>query len=310
MQSQKSSLSNTLYVAYRKIRFLAKNGSLFSLSKPGTYRNVEVPKGTFRIIALNSSMLFLAGYLIVYLLNLFVIGFTAVLFNIPVIVHYYDVDFLIRGVDWTPDSVSGVFSSGPIAMLVLSLFLIILYKNVETETGIMRLLLLWMIFHALTRFFGEILVGAIMSKGFGFVILYMFVMDTGKVILTISGFVAMFATGLLITRMSLYTANIYFNDLLKAFRFKFIVSQFILPFLVGNLVIFLIKLPKSSYFDTSLNISMVLFLIPLMMRSIGLEDFYFDEEPRSKIKLNVILPVTVIIALILFRVIFGFGVRL
>lgn len=300
---------NRLYTAYRKIRFLAKRGSLFSLSRPQGSGRIYIPKRVFKTITLNSLLLFLIAYLIVYVLNLFITGYAAIIFNIPVLVYYYDVDYLIRGIDWTPDSVSGVFSSGPIVMFALSLFLLILYKSVETETGILRLLLLWMIFHSLTRFFGEILVGAIFNKGFGFVILYMFLMDTGKVILTILGFMAMFTVGLAIARLSLYSANIYFNDLLRNYRLKFILYQFIFPFLMGNIVILLIKIPQVSYFDIALNASMVLFLIPVVMRSFTFEDFYFDEDQRT-VKTNMVLPVAALLLLFLFRLVLGIGVRL
>jgi hypothetical protein len=309
MQNRHFSKGNRFYIAYRKIRFLAKRGSLFSSSKPRTNTGTEIPKGTFRTISITSLLLFLIAYLVIYVLNLFITGFTAIIFDIPVIVYYYDVDYLIRGMDWTPDSVSGVFSSGPLAMLVLSILFLLLYKSVETETGILRLLLLWMIFHALTRLFGEILVGALMGKGFGFVILYLFVMDTEKVILTLVGFVAMFTTGLLMARLSLYSANTYFNDLLGNYRFKFILTQFIFPFIIGNIVIALIKIPEFSYFDVALNATMIFFLLPILVRSIGMKDFYFDEDPR-KIKLKMVIPITAVSLLFLFRLILGFGVRL
>ncbi len=309
MLRQPRSERNRFYSAYRKLRFLAKRGSLLPMPKQQAASSLVIPFGTFKLITLNSLMLFLTAYLIIYVLNLFITGFAALLFDIPVVIYYNDVDYLIRGIDWTPDSVSGVFSSGPIAMFVLSLFLLILYKSVETETGILRLLVLWMIFHALTRFFGEVLVGAIFNKGFGFVILYMFVMDTGKVVLTIMGFVAMFTTGLFLTRFSLYTANIYFNDLIKAYRTKFLTSQFILPFVIGNILILLVKIPDINYFDIVLNASMILFLVPVLLRSVGLEDFYFDEEPR-KIRMMTILPLTTVLLMIAFRLILGMGIRL
>lgn len=297
------------YMAYRKIRFLAKRGSLFSWSKSKVSRQTAIPASTFRRITLNSSLLFLIAYLIIYTLNLLITGFTALLFDIPVIIYYYDVDYLIRGIDWTHDSVSGVFSSGPLAMFVLSAFLLILYKSVEAESGILRLLVLWMLFHALTRFAGEILVGAVAGKGFGFVILYMFIMDTGKVILTILMLVAMFTAGLFMSRLSLYSANIYFNDLLRIYRNRFIVSQFIIPFLIGNIMIMLIKLPHFNLFDAAVNGSMILFLIAIAVRSMSFEDFYFDDEPR-KIDRMTILPLVTILLLLSFRIILGFGIRL
>jgi hypothetical protein len=263
----------------------------------------------FRTIAFNSFFYFLLAYVAVNTINLFVTGFTALAFNIPVIVYYFDVDYLIRGIDWTPDSVSGVFSSGPIAMLVLSFFLFILYRSVEMETGSLRLLVLWMIFHTLTRLLGEILAGALFNTGFGFVILYMFVMDTGKVILTIFGFVALFVSGLAITRLALYSANTYFNDLLAAFRTRFLYYQFIVPFLLGNALIFLVKIPNINYFDVTVNASMILMIIPVIVRSFGMSDFYFDQDPRES-RVNWKLPAAALAAMILFRVVLGIGIRL
>jgi hypothetical protein len=270
---------------------------------------LTIDGGTFSLILFNSFFLFLIAYLFIYLLNLFITGFTAVVYNIPVVLYYHDVDYLIRGTDWTSDSVAGVFSSGPLFMLVLSVFLLILYTAVITETGILRLLLLWMIYHALTRIFGEILVGAFMGKGFGYVILYLFVMDTGKLILTIFGFVAMFLIGLFIARPVLFSANIYFNDLQKPFRMQFIFCQFIIPYLLGNIAIFLVKLPEINKFDIALNATMILFFIPLLIRGANFRNLYFDEDPRN-LKVKLILPAAAVILLALFRILFGIGIRL
>jgi hypothetical protein len=57
------------------------------------------------------------------------------------------------------------------------------------------------------------------------------------------------------------------------------------------------------------NASMILFLIPVYLRSTGVEDLYFDQEPR-KIRLNLALPLVTVIMVLLFRVILGIGVRL
>ena len=298
-----------IYKVYRKVRYLAGRGTLFTFSRRQGAVNFRIPEGTFRIMTLNSLVLFLLAYLVIYSLTLFATGYAALLFNIPVKLYYYDVDYLIRGIDWTSDSVSGVFSSGPIAMLVLSIFMIILFKAVETERGILRLLLFWIIFHALTRFFGEILVGAILNKGFGFVILYMFLMDTGKVVLTITSFVAMFTAGLLMTRFALYTSNTYFNDLLRPYRGKFLFCQLLLPFLAGNLIISMIKSPVINTFDIFLNLSAGIFLAAVIVRSIATEDLYFDQEERKAKPVWTLTGIT-LLAAILFRVVFGIGIRL
>jgi hypothetical protein len=94
MLKQQFSKGNRFYIAYRRIRYLAKTGSLFTLTKPGTGEKIEFTKGTFNIISINSCLFFLIAYLIVYLLNLFITGYTAILFNIPVVIYYHNVDFL------------------------------------------------------------------------------------------------------------------------------------------------------------------------------------------------------------------------
>ena len=134
-------------------------------------------------------------------------------------------------------------------------------------------------------------------------------MDTEKLMLTIGAFVSMFTIGLFIARQIMFSANIYFNNLRKAYRPRFILYQFFLPFFAGDFFIFLIKLPKVKIFDISVNLTMILLLIPLMVISIGMEDLYFDEEPR-KIKLSVMLPLATLLIFVFFRIIFGFGIRL
>ena len=258
---------------------------------------------------MNSFFMFMLAYLVVYLLNLFITAFTATLFDIPTVVYYDRVDFLIRGIDWTTDMVTGVFSVGVVAMFVLALLLLILYATVATETGILRLLVLWMIYHALTRFFGSIMVGALMGKEFGHVLLYMYVTDTPKVILSILVFVIMFTAGLLLFQLFLFSANTYFNDLRRSYRFRFLFNQFFIPFLLGNFFILLLKAPKFSYFDSSLNISGILIMIPLFVRSVSFHDMYFDEEPRT-IRIRAQWIAVTIVFLVLFRIVFGIGVRL
>ena len=304
-----NSYNNKYYRAYRKIRFVSRKGSLFTIPALSNSGQTDFPASTFRIISLNSFFLFLLAYLTVYLLELFITGVASLISNIPCIVYYHGVDFIIRGKDWTMDSINIVFSSGPLIMAILAITFAIVYIAVATETGMLRLFLIWVLFHSITRCMGEILVGAITNQGFGYVIIYAFMMDTEKLMLTIGAFVSMFTIGLFIARQIMFSANIYFNNLRKAYRPRFILYQFFLPFFAGDFFIFLIKLPKVKIFDISVNLTMILLLIPLMVISIGMEDLYFDEEPR-KIKLSVMLPLATLLIFVFFRIIFGFGIRL
>jgi hypothetical protein len=297
-----------IYKSYRKLRFLARKGTLLSIKEKETAGFSELSGSASWIMSLNSLALFLLAYLFVFQLNLLITGMAAIANHIPVVLYYYGPDFLIRGRDWTVDSINIVFSSGPLFMLILSAILVILYIMVSTETGILRLFLLWAFYHAVTRTFGELLVGAVMSKGFGFVIIYLFIMDTGKLILTILAFLVLFTIGIIMAKQAFFSANIYLGLLRSSVSGKFVTHQFFVPFLLGNLLMVVVKLPDFNVFEMSVNATMVLLLIPLILKSKGMEDLYFDEDPRI-IRLNIPILIVTIIAIALFRVIMAVGIR-
>lgn len=239
----------------------------------------------------------------------FVTAISASAFDIKAIIFYYGVDYLIRGNDWTSDAVSAVFSSGPLISLFFAILLFILYYNVISETGLLRLFVLWCFCHLIINFFGNMLVGAILNEGFGYVIMYQFVMDTGKMIITLFSILCLFLIGLFMTRLFLYSGNIYFNVLNVHNRLKFVFSQFLFPVIIGNIIILLVKIPEVKLFETLLNGCALLLILPVIFRTINIQDLYFDEEPR-KVKLARYYILITLLVMIGFRVGLAFGIRI
>jgi hypothetical protein len=301
-----------IYRSYRRMRFLVRRGTLFTL--PG--QNVDMagtmtmfPKFTFRIIMLNSLVIFLMSYFVVYFMTLLVTAISASAFEINTVIFYYNIDYLIRGDEWTSDAVSAVFASGPLFSVFFAILLFILYFNVASETGLLRLAVLWAFCHLVINFFGSMLVGSILNEGFGYVIMYMFVMDTGKMIITLFAFICLFLIGLFTTRLFLFSANSYFNVLNRYNRMKFVLSQFLVPFLLGNIIIFLFKLPEIRLFDILLNASTLLIILPVIFRSVTIQDMFFDEDPR-KVKLAGYFILVTVLVMITFRVGLTIGLRI
>jgi hypothetical protein len=263
----------------------------------------------FLPIAINSTAFFLIAYILIFCLTKFTTALSASVFDIPTIIHTSQIDFIVRGSDWTSDSVKVVFSTAPLVSLLVSMLLWILYTQVIEESGMLRLLLAWMILHGIIFFLGEILIGALFSQGFGYVIMYMFFMDTGKMILTLTALIGMVTAGILISKQLLFTANIYFNDLPAKQAPAFVLYQFIIPFFAGNMILFLVKLPDVLIYDISVNMTMLFILFPFFLRSGMIQEFYFDEDPR-KIRMSKTIILSAAAILLLFRIVFGFGVRL
>ena len=261
------------------------------------------------IIWINSTALFLVAYLVIASFVGLASVIAASAFDISGELFYNQIYFHIRSQDWTSDAVKGVFSTGPLLALLVGLLLWILYSKVEEETGILKLFVLWMVMHCMVFFFGDMMMGALFSKGFGYVIMYFYFMDTGKMIITLFALVSLFTLGLFMTRQTLYTANTYMNVLQAAQTRKFVLFQFILPFLAGNIIIALFKLPGITLFEVFLNGSMIILLLPIFIRAGMMQDLFFEEEPIS-IKIYRITIGIALILLILYRTVLGFGIRI
>ncbi|MFC2101373.1 hypothetical protein ACFLS7_00085 [Bacteroidota bacterium] len=260
------------------------------------------------VIILNSTVLFLIAYILIFSLTSLFTGISASVFDIPTRVYYNQILFFIASNDWTSDAVKAIFSTGPILSLIMGILLWILYSKVNEETGILKLLVAWMMAHCIVFFFGDIMMGALFTKGFGYVIMYLYFMDTGKMILTLFAFTAMFTLGLFMARGLLYTANTYVTVLRGDKAGQFTLFQYLIPYVIGNIIIYLVKLPDISLYEIFLNASLILFLVPIIIRSDMLQDLYFEEEPK-KIKVYWISLCIVLVMLPLFRIIFGIGIR-
>jgi hypothetical protein len=296
-----------LYRSFRKIRFLLRRRSLFT--DPARYPlQSDLTGNLSAIIFINSLAIYILAYIAVFTTNLFVTGIAALANHIPVILYFHGAEFLIRGKDWTVDAINIVFSGGVLFMLILSAILAVLYLKFSHQNTMIRIFILWAFYHAVTRTLGEILVGALMNKGFGFVILYLFIMDTGKLLLTIITILALFVIGIMFARQSLFSANVYLNMLKSRDCKRFIERQFIWPFFAGMGVLVLIRLPHIDIYEIFINGVTILLLIPIYLKGFGIEDLYFDEEPR-KIRFGILLPALLLLTVATFRIVFGIGVR-
>jgi len=260
------------------------------------------------IISLNSTVLFLIAYMLVFMFTSIATAISASAFEITTEIQYSQILYYIRSYDWTSDAVKTIFSTGPILSLILGILLWILYTKVSEETGILKLLVVWMFIHCILFFFGDMMMGALFSKGFGYVIMYLYFMDTGKMIITLFAISTMFTLGLIVARPLLFTANTYLNVLPGNQARRFSLVQYIIPFVAGNIIIGLVKLPGISLYEIFLNASIILFLIPIYIRAGMMQDLFFEEEPKM-IKIYWKNLGIALVMLVLIRIVFGIGLR-
>lgn len=270
--------SNTLKKWFRWIGNIAEN---------------KEKRKPFLIIAGNALVMFLLSYLLVYIIAQTITVFVALNFDYRVILFYHKIYYAIDANDWSADSVKILFSIPPVTGLVLGIGSILIYNSVQSEGGLLKLFFLWMFIHGMNMFFGSLLIGTLLNKGFGWVIAYLYYMDTGKMVFSIMSIFALGAIGGFISKSFLISGNSYFNYLNRENRKFLLMSQVILPALFGTLILILLKIPNNFYYTTSdealyesLKLgAIILVLIPVIMSFRSYHEIYFDEEPR-KIRLK------------------------
>lgn len=262
----------------------------------------------FFVISVNSLVLFLLSYMVIYVLSQLITVWVATTFDYKTILYYYKIYYDIESSAWNADSVKILYSIMPLNGILLGTIFIILFSTFRNEPGNFKLFFLWGFVHGMVMFFGSLLMGTLLNKDFGWVIAYMYYRDTGKMIFSIISIFALVAIGGVIAKSFLISGNAYFNFIDKKNRKFMLTGQVIFPIITGTIILALIKIPNEFYYGTVdemyyefLKLStLVILVIPLIVAFRSYDETYFDEEPR-KIFLNWKALVVTVVIIIAFR---------
>jgi len=261
------------------------------------------------VITLNSTVLFLLSYFTLYLIYQAVTVIAGSLFDYPVILYYYEVYFNISPEKWYNDSVKTIFSAGPLILFILAIISFIIYSNLKELTGNFKIFFLWSFLHGTNMLFGALLVGTLFDTGVGYVISWMYIMDTGKVLYsTISIFMLVIA-GLISVKPFLFSGNHYFNFLSKENRTFLIKFQVIMPFLAGNVIIFLIRYPHFMFYETFTCLVMIISMLGIVFTYHNFHELYFDEDEKM-IRFDWLFLFFLLGIILFYRGILQLGIRL
>lgn len=263
---------------------------------------------SFFVISINSLVLFLFSYLVIFIIGQFITIWVASTFDYKTILYYYKIYYDIESHAWNSDSVKILFSILPLSGILLGTVFLILYSLFRNEPGNLKLFFLWGFVHGMVMFFGALLMGTLLNKDFGWVIAYLYYRDTGKMIFSIISIFALIAIGGLIAKSFLISGNAYYNFIDKRNRQFFLSSQIILPAILGSVVLAFLKIPDRFYFGTVDEMyyeflklfTLMLLIVPLFISFKTYNEIYFDEEPR-RISLNWKFLIIAIALILIFR---------
>ncbi len=267
-------------------------------------------KEKYWIVTFNSVVYFLLAYYSVILLtNIFslilarIYGFTGVL-------YYFGFLLNITEEQWTDDLVFIIFFFGISFSLLIGIFSERIYRRVIKSTSHDKMFFLWAYFISFTYFFGNIIVGVVYYFGIGVVFNYFSVPLMIKILFAAIAFSALIIIGRHSVRNVILSLNPYFNEIQEPDLVKYLNIQILYPALIGNAIIFLLKMPHHNLFSFyDIYTFLCIFIIILTIyaaRNYGLP-IKFKRTNNSFILQKTPL-ILVILIIVLIRIVFVLGI--
>lgn len=266
-----------------------------------TFRN-------FSIIFFNSLSYFVIAFIFMYMLGQFSTAIAGMQFEYTSIIYYYKLIYAIDPGAWTSDAVKLLFSMAPVISIFFGIMALLIFIQVYDNLAHFKIFFLWCFAYGIIWSFGAMLAGTILDKGVGYVIMYFYFMDTGKLIISLFALTMVLISATLTAKWFLFSANSYFNQLNEHNRVFFIFSHVLFPLLAGTAIMILVKLPKITYYELFVLLTGLIFAIPILLRAPSFPTFYFDEFPIT-IRLDKGAIISAIVLLAAFRLILQFGIR-
>ncbi len=271
------------------------------------FKKSKTLRGEFTSITINATALFVLSYLFIFFFSMLASAIASTIFDFSSIIYYYNVYFFIRSDEWYADAVKVIFSSGPVVALFLGTLLLIIFSYIREDKGIFKMFYFWGFLHGYSFFFGGLLTGTLFSRGFGHVIIWSYIMDTGKLVYSFISVAVLITIGLLSTKSFLISANSYYTNINKKNSTPFIFAQVVMPFILGTIILTLIRLPKIDEYFIFVTLTLLLVIIPILANYRFYPVLYFEEE-KITIKTNLKLFISTIIIIVLFRIILAIGI--
>ena len=296
------------------------------------------------ITLVNSLVLYLLAYLVVYLFFNIITFIRGTDFGMHARLVYWEIDWVTDWISgygfnaWNEASVKNVFCIGPFSSLIISIIVALYYIFRSRKNDLTSLFCLWVILHSLNMFFGSVITGIITtinynydnqflkvisdtlfftkehlysSWGMGWVFDYLYYSKKLKLFIFIVCFLITIVIGFFSAKFFLTSSQSTILVKNSKNRKSLITYQVVLPWALGTIFLLLFKFPHDIRFDMYFYFTILLFIIPAYInvrrnpRMLNNIEIDEREKAMSISKINIIL---LIIAYLAFRIFFTDGI--
>jgi len=239
----------------------------------------------------NSTVIFLITYIIAYLTYQFTVIIVASFFGIDSVLYYYELMFPIGNFSslWTAFNIILITISGPLVSLIMGMVYYRFFMPKEGFSPLAKLFFLWLSFHSFNMFFGAYVAGVITDQGFGYVVNWLYLRFIVKFAIAMISLFILMVIGYHATRSLLETAN-SLQRISRENRAYFILTQALVPWLIGSIILLLIKIPNKDpqheniiVYDLIIITTLVFTIIPTFFnRKAKPDSLRFKSKKRMK----------------------------
>jgi hypothetical protein len=207
---------------------------------------------------MHSTAYFILAFMFIYIVYQVVTILVASSYQIPVIWYYYRLKFPLYTYSplYTRAALVFIFSSGPIMSLMLAFVFLKMFFTTHPFFKRFQLFYLWGFICGSNMFFGAYIAGFFTRTEFIYTSEWLFMsrmFDVEEIFFTVISFVVMLVIGRILTPLFLVSSGSV-TLISPENRQVFIITQVVLPWLAGILILFLITLPT--------------FYVPLIIKTI------------------------------------------
>jgi hypothetical protein len=198
------------------------------------------------MISINSTIMYLIAFVIMYIVYQMAVIFTANNFGISGVLYYYQVFWPIGNSSplWFPYyKIILITGSGPFVSLIFGIIFFRIFVP-RLKNPIAKLFFLWVALHGLNFFFGGFVAGVTTSDGFGYVALWMRMNIVFRILFSMIALFGLAAFGYHSTRYFLETA-LSPSFLKSEKRIQFMTFHALIPSILGAIIIILLRMPNN-----------------------------------------------------------------
>jgi hypothetical protein len=298
--NQGPSLGQRLLDISRTEEEAAKNTPLFS-NRSMFFRNLT--------LVVNSLMIFVITYILVYLFYWLTCMLVASWYGLDSTLYFYDLKFNDHSPDWSRFNILIVTGVPPFLSLFLGIYLFQVIFKIKRFVGLQKLFILWTAFHLFNHFFGAFPSGIVTDEGFGYVAAWLYMNTAIKFLFSLLSLFALGVIGYYSAKHILETSD-SLGRIKTERRTSFMFYQAGLPWLIGTILMLLVRLPHNFDFpyETLMFFSMAFIVIPpFFNEKIKPELNLLKVKKRRQFNLGYLAMMLVLLAFL--RIMLGIGLH-